>query len=194
MARRLVANLVALYAVAFAFAAIMALRLPTLAILSGVVGGDGLAQGFAGIDWRRLSIYLALPYTLASLFFFASAALLARRRHGALAWFANGGIAGFPCLFLFEFSAGWWASPSPIEQAALWGATGTLALAMAIWSLRRPGGLFAVRPAEKGAAGADDGRAKRRRAGPTSAAIIRQRESFARHGRAMMARRRSPRL
>ena len=57
MPRRLIALLIALYAIAFAFGAMAAIRWPSLMMVANVMLEDEAAMaGIAGIDWRQLGI------------------------------------------------------------------------------------------------------------------------------------------
>ena len=61
MPRRLIALLIALYAIAFAFGAMAAIRWPSLMMLAGFVLEDDALGGLSGIDWRELGIVYGAP-------------------------------------------------------------------------------------------------------------------------------------
>ena len=201
MPRRLIALLVALYAIAFAFGAMAAIRWPSLMMLASFMLEDDTMSGLNGIDWRELGIVYGAPYFLAALCFYASALSLNSKKWAARPWFFMGAVAGFPCVFLVDFEAGWWRDPSTGEGAVAGAAAGAFLLAIAVWQLtqrakREP---VAAEPAHSEepqivyvAAPAPEPKPKVKRQvrAPVPAAIARQRAHFAQEGRKMRARRR----
>lgn len=187
MSRKLIAVLVSLFAVAFAFGALTAIRWPSIIMVLGFLNegeAEQAGEALAGIDWRQLGIAYGLPYFLAAISLYVASALIAQRRHGAFAWYVMGCIAGFPSIYLVDFEPGWWRDPSAAEGAIAGAGLIAGLLAMAVWDLRRR----APKTARPDAAAAP-ARPKRPR-GPTPAAIVRQRAMFATHGRKMLERER----
>ena len=199
MPRRLIALLIALYAIAFAFGAMAAIRWPSLMMLASFMLEEEAMVGLTGIDWRELGIVYGAPYFLAALCFYAAALSLGNRQRAAKLWYFMGAVAGFPCVFLVDFESGWWRDPSAGEGAVAGAAAGAVLLGIAVWELcARPKPL-----PEKAAdsvdtaplilatpAAAPPAKPKRRYRTPVPAAIARQRAHFALEGRKMMARRR----
>lgn len=200
MPRRLIALLIALYAIAFAFGAMAAIRWPSLMMLASfMLEDEAMAAGLTGIDWRELGIVYGAPYFLAALCFYAAALSLGNRQRAAKLWYFMGAVAGFPCVFLVDFEPGWWRDPSAGEGAVAGAAAGAVLLGIAVWELcarpkpkadpataqpdRTEQVLVTPEPAKPP-------KAKRRYRTPVPAAIARQRAHFALEGRKMMARRR----
>ena len=149
MPRHLIALLISLYAISFAFGAMAAIRWPSIVMVSGLMlENDPLSQATA-IDWRQLGIAYGAPYFLAALCLYASALSLSKRRHGAVSWYFMGVISGFPCVFLVDFESGWWRNPSAGEGAVAGAALASILLGIAVWSLRkRPALKKQAQPAE----------------------------------------------
>ena len=210
MLRKLIAILIACYAIAFAFGALTAVRWPSIMMLVSWLAHDELADGLAQVNWRELGIDNGGPYLLAALCFYAAAAMVSARREGAVAWYIFGMAAGFPVFYLVTFEPGWWQDPSIAEGAVAGvGVVGALLL-IAVWELRkrppRPVEEVVVledtAPAvqtEMAEPAAEDPLpavvrrpvfgAPRTRPGFVPAAIARQRASFALHGRKAAERR-----
>ncbi|MEL7107933.1 MAG: hypothetical protein AAFV59_15935 [Pseudomonadota bacterium] len=200
MPRRLIALLIALYAIAFAFGAMAAIRWPSLMMVASFMLEDEAMAGLSGIDWRELGIAYGAPYFLAALCFYAAALSLGNRQKAARLWYFLGAIAGFPCVFLVDFETGWWRDPSAGEGAVAGAAAGALLLGIAVLELCRtpkpkPAPVAAPEPATDeqvvitpAAAPQEKPRKQYRR--PIPAAIARQRAHFAAEGRKMMARQR----
>jgi len=202
MPRRLIAILIALYAIAFAFGAMAAIRWPSLMMVAGFILEDETMVGLSGIDWRELGIAYGAPYFLAALCFYAAALSLGNKQKAARVWYIMGAVAGFPCVFLVDFEPGWWRDPSIGEGAVAGAAAGALLLAIAVWELcRSPRPVKSAAPMQ----GTSEQKqhpsviaeplqpakpAKMRYARPVPAAIARQRAHFAAEGRKMMARQR----
>mgnify|MGYP003147389357 FL=1 len=205
MLRRLIAILLTVYAIAFAFGALAAVRWPSIMMALSWVVQDDIASGLESVDWRQLGIAHGGPYLLAALCFYCSAAMIAARRPGGVLWYFMGVVAGIPCLYLVTFEPGWWNDPSAAEGAIAGACAGAVLLMLAVWELR----LRTQRKAESAEQVAPlvlsqpvlvseplpDQRkrsvpAKPVRPAIVPAAIARQRASFAAHGRKMNARRR----
>lgn len=198
MPRRLIALLIALYAIAFAFGAMAAIRWPSLMMMAGFFLEDDAMTGLTGIDWRELGIVYGAPYFLAALCFYAAALSLGNKQRAARLWYFMGAIAGFPCVFLVDFEPGWWRDPSTGEGAIVGAAAGAVLLGIAVWELcRKPRPVKAESldtnpqsvqsPAEHSVAKTKQ---KPRYRTPVPAAIARQRAHFAAEGRKMRMRRR----
>ncbi|MEO0607920.1 MAG: hypothetical protein AAFY82_06785 [Pseudomonadota bacterium] len=198
MPRRLIALLIALYAIAFAFGAMAAIRWPSLMMVASFMLEDESMAGMAGVDWRALGILYGAPYFLAALCLYAAALSLGNKNRGARLWYAMGVIAGFPCVFLVDFEPGWWRDPSTGEGAVIGAAAGAILLGIAVWELCRK-----AKPNLEPQAVTQTGQQViyvqapepektpvRKVRQPIPAAIARQRAHFAAEGRRMMARQR----
>lgn len=200
MPRRLIALLIALYAIAFAFGAMAAIRWPSLMMLASFLLEEEAMTGLTGIDWRQLGIVYGAPYFLAALCFYAAALSLGNKQKAAQLWYFMGAIAGFPCVFLVDFEAGWWRDPSAGEGAVAGAAAGAVLLGIAVWVLCRSPKPVIAAPAEAPqdaqvivmaqALAEAQSNPKRHYRKPVSAAVARQRAHFAAEGRKMMARQR----
>lgn len=200
MPRRLIALLIALYAIAFAFGAMAAIRWPSLMMLASFMLEEEAMAGLTGIDWRQLGIAYGAPYFLAALCFYAAALSLGNRKKAARVWYFMGAVAGFPCVFLVDFEAGWWRDPSVGEGAVAGAAAGAILLGIAVWELCRTPKLKLVQPEEPAneaqvvvlaQAAAELAKSSKKHARrPVPAAIARQRAHFAAEGRKMMVRQR----
>ena len=200
MPRRLIALLIALYAIAFAFGAMAAIRWPSLMMLASFVLEEEAMTGLTGIDWRQLGIVYGAPYFLAALCFYAAALSLGNKQKAARMWYFMGAIAGFPCVFLVDFEAGWWRDPSAGEGVVAGAAAGAVLLGIAVWELCRSPKPVMTAPAEAPqdaqvivmaqALAEAQSKPKRQYKKPVSAAVARQRAHFAAEGRKMMARQR----
>lgn len=194
MPRRLIALLIALYAIAFAFGAMAAIRWPSLMMFAGLMLDKDPMVGLGSVDWRQLGIVYGAPYFLAALCLYASAISLNNKVKGSLIWYGLGCIAGFPCVFLVDFEPGWWRDPSAGEGAVAGAGAGAVLLAIALWNLRRrkrkqPERVKAERVVVSAPEAAPP-KPKRRTYKPVPAAIARQRASFAAEGQRMYARQR----
>ncbi|MFN3212627.1 MAG: hypothetical protein ACE37M_05970 [Henriciella sp.] len=201
MPRRLTALLIALYAIAFAFGAMAAIRWPSLMMLAGFMLEDDAMSGLTGIDWRELGIVYGAPYFLAALCLYASALSLGNKQRAARLWYFMGVAAGFPCVFLVDFEPGWWQDPSAGEGAVAGAAAGAVLLGIAVWELCKKRAQPTASPMETQAgqqviyvqAPVDPTQIKERQIHyrrPVPAAIARQRAHFAAEGRKMRARQR----
>lgn len=202
MARRLIALLIALYAIAFAFGAMAAIRWPSLMMVASFMLEDDTMSGLSGVDWRELGIVYGAPYFLAALCLYASALSLGNKQRSAGLWYVMGVAAGFPCVFLVDFEPGWWQDPSAGEGAVAGAAAGAVLLAIAVWELcRKPAPKKPLETVDQSGqqviyvqapiaeASAQPKRHGRHR-GPMPAAIARQRAHFAAEGRKMRERQR----
>ncbi|WP_035616641.1 hypothetical protein [Hyphomonas johnsonii] len=212
MLRKLIAALITLYAIAFAFGALTAVRWPSIMMaVSWMVDGD-IAGGLDRVDWRALGIAYGAPYLLAALCFYAAAAMISGRRPGGVLWYIMGLAAGFPTIFLVSFEDGWWRDPSAAEGTVAGAGVAALLLLSAVYELRKRkpvvvpvGADMAAEPAvaaEPAPAPEPDavpqvaivrGHATRPKPVFVPAAIARQRASFAAHGKRMQAKRAQPR-
>lgn len=209
MSRRLIAFLIALLAIAFAFGSLAAIRWPSIVMFLSLFFHPDPSLGFEGINWRELGFAYGAPYFLASLCFYAAAASVGRRARGALAWYVFGCCAASPSLYMVRFESGWWMDPSSAQGMWAGGAVIVALLGAAVFLLRhRPasalqaedapeGGvhltreqfeaLMARREAQPTPEPTPEPQRPRRR-GPVPAAIARQRAQFAADGRRMLAR------
>ena len=194
MSRRIICLLIALYAIAFAFAAMAAIRWPSLMMLAGFMLDEDAMSGLAGIDWRELGLAYGAPYFLAALCLYASALSLSHGKRSSLLWYGMGCVAGFPCVFLVDFEPGWWQDPSAGEGAVAGAGAGALLIAIAMLELnRKPKGRAKELPTQpvENADGIAPSKTRpnkpvQRRKGPVPAAIARQRAAFAAEGRRML--------
>ena len=206
MLRKLIASLIALYAIAFAFGALSAVRWPSIMMLVSWMVQDDIASGLDAVDWRALGIAYGAPYLLAALCFYCSAVMISGRRSGGVLWYVMGLCAGFPTVYLVSFENGWWQDPSIAEGAVAGAAIGAVLLLSAVYELRKRAPVRAMQhEAISPAAAAPEPVPAtplpepavaiiRPRASPPKpvfvpAAIARQRASFAAHGRRMNAKR-----
>ncbi|MEO1102055.1 MAG: hypothetical protein AAFW65_09445 [Pseudomonadota bacterium] len=208
MLRKLIALMIAAYAIAFAFGALAAVRWPSIMMAVTATLAEGTPNtGFEDVNWRELGILYGAPYFLAALCFYASAVMVSSRRRGSLTWFLMGCTAGFPCAFMVDFEPGWWTNPGAGEGAVAGAGIAAILLTMAIMELRRKPGAtaatetsgrlvsketgeeYVIVPATPVAASVA-AKPTMRRTGPMSPAIARQRAHFAAEGAKMAARRR----
>ncbi|MEM1036502.1 MAG: hypothetical protein AAGI14_07040 [Pseudomonadota bacterium] len=136
MPRQTIALLIAIYAIAFAFGAMAAIRWPSIMMMLAFTIEAEAMQAVPDVNWRELGIAYGAPYFLAALCLYASAMMVSQRRRGGVLWYAMGCVSGFPCAFLVDFEAGWWRDPGVWEGAAIGGAAGAVLLGIAVWMLR----------------------------------------------------------
>lgn len=202
MSRQTIALLIALYAIAFAFGAMAAIRWPSIMMLLAFMLEADAMQGVPDVNWRELGIAYGAPYFLAALCLYAAAMMVSQRRKGSVLWYVMGCVSGFPCIFLVDFEVGWWRDPGAWEGAAVGGAAGAVLLGIAVWLLRGrrepdqtavPVDIPVTEPAAvplqqvQNLAPPAPKPTRRRRVAP---AIAQQRARWAREGRAMLARER----
>jgi hypothetical protein len=130
MLRRLIALLLTIYAIAFALGALTAVRWPSMLMLLGWSAPEGVSP-------RELGLTHAAAYLIAALGYYASGALIARRRGGAVFWYAVALIASVPAALLVDFEPGWWRDPGAGEGAMAGLMLGALLLLAAVWELRK---------------------------------------------------------
>ena len=206
MTRLCLALITALYAIAFAFLAIMAVRWPSILALAALVSDGASGTDISGlINWRGLGLFYGGLYLFAAICFYSCSTLIQRKKRGAPSAFILGVLAGFPFLTLFDFSENWWQSPNLFEQIVLVAAIFSLFLIPAIRAVT-PQSRRARQARLRAAEAAHKAQIERqtailtppieanpapqpRRRQPVPAAIARQRESFAAHGRRALARR-----
>lgn len=196
MARQTTAFIIAIYAIGFAFAALAAVRWPSLVAIAGAFtnGASPLAELGALADWRELGIWYGTPYFLSALFFYAASTQVQRRRPGGVASFILGVMTGFPPFLVFDFQPGWWQAPTDFETVVLGASAFTVLLFGFVWELRVSPPEEAPEIVEAPVLAAPVivrhvAKAKPVRRGPVPAAIAMQRASFAAHGRRQMERR-----
>lgn len=201
MPRKLVAVLISLFAVGFAFAAMSAIRWPTIMLVVTFLHNEDAGAALSGVNWRELGLMHGLPYFIASLCLYAASAMIARRQRGAVASYILGCMFGFPCIYLVSFETGWWHDPSSGEGIVAGLGVIAMLLFLAVWDLRRkparetpaiaasdtmvtvPASLLAqLQPA---AAAPQSPKVLQR---PRSAAIRAAQASYVREGRKMLAR------
>jgi hypothetical protein len=137
MSRRLICLLLTIYAIAFAFGALTAVRWPSIVMVMGWIVQDDVAGGLSGINWRELGITHGAAYLFASLGYYASSALLGARKGGAVGWYLFGLAASVPAVFLVHFSPQWWLNPTAGEGALAGLMAGAFLLLIAVWELRK---------------------------------------------------------
>lgn len=197
MPRRLISLMIACYAIAFAFGAMAAIRWPSMMMFATLVLDKDPLEGLGAVDWRQLGIVYGAPYFLAALCFYAAAISISKKVRGSLIWYVMGCAAGFPCVFLVDFEAGWWRDPSAGEGAVAGAAAAAILLGIAAWNLRRRVRKPTPAPAAEApvlvvspAAPEPAPKAKPKYRKPIPAAIARQRALFAADGRRMLERQR----
>lgn len=137
MPRRLIAILLTIYAIAFAFGALTAVRWPSIVMVMGWIVQDDVANGLKGVNWRELGIAHGAAYLFAALGYYASGATLAARKGGAVGWYIFALAFSIPSVFLVHFDANWWENPSAGEGAMAGLMAGALLLLIAVWELRK---------------------------------------------------------
>jgi hypothetical protein len=137
MSRRLIAILLTIYAIAFAFGALTAVRWPSIVMVMGWIVQDDVANGLKGVNWRELGIAHGAAYLFAALGYYASGAILAARKGGAVGWYIFALAFSIPSVFLVHFDANWWLNPSAGEGAMAGLMAGALLLLIAVWELRK---------------------------------------------------------
>ncbi len=137
MPRRLIAILLTIYAIAFAFGALTAVRWPSIVMVMGWIVQEDVANGLKGVNWRELGISHGAAYLFAALGYYASGATLAARKGGAVGWYIFALAFSIPSVFLVHFDANWWENPSAGEGAMAGLMAGALLLLIAVWELRK---------------------------------------------------------
>lgn len=137
MSRRLICLLLTIYAIAFAFGALTAVRWPSIVIVMGWIVQDDVKGGLDGVNWRELGITHGAAYLFAALGYYASSALLGARRGGAVGWYLFALAASVPAVFLVHFNPNWWENPTAGEGALAGLMAGALLLLIAVWELRK---------------------------------------------------------
>ena len=137
MPRRLIAILLTIYAIAFAFGALTAVRWPSIVMVMGWIVTDDVAGGLGGVNWRELGIAHGAAYLFAALGYYASGATLAARKGGAVGWYIFALAFSIPSVFLVHFDANWWLNPSAGEGAMAGLMAGAVLLLLAVWELRK---------------------------------------------------------
>ena len=193
--------LTALLAIVFAFGAVISVRWPSLIMAGSLISTDEVVTGLQSINWRQLGFTYGAPYFLAALCFHFSALATSNRRHGSFTWFLFGCAAGYPVAFFIDFEPGWWRDPNLGELSLMNAAALSVLLAWAIWDLRQrepreqipvertPVPLLAE-TVDKTDSPELKPAARPRRRVSVPAAIARQRQLFAEHGRKQIARQR----
>ena len=137
MPRRLIAVLLTVSAIAFAFGALTAVRWPSIVMVMGWIVTDDLANGMSGVNWRELGIAHGAAYLFAALGYYASGATLAARKGGAVGWYLFALAFSIPSVFLVHFDPLWWQDPGAGEGAMAGLMAGALLLLVAVWELRK---------------------------------------------------------
>lgn len=137
MPRRLIAILLTIYAIAFAFGALTAVRWPSIVMVMGWIMQDDVAGGLKGVNWRELGIMHGSAYLFAALGYYASGATLAARKGGAVGWYIFALAFSVPSVFLVHFDTNWWLNPSAGEGAMAGLMAGAVLLLVAVWELRK---------------------------------------------------------
>lgn len=137
MSRRLICILLTVYAIAFAFGALTAVRWPSIVMVMGWIMRDDVAGGLDGVNWRELGIAHGSAYLFAALGYYAAGATLAARKGGAVMWYLFALAASVPSYFLVHFDPLWWQNPSAGEGAMAGLMAGAVLLLVAVWELRK---------------------------------------------------------
>ena len=144
MLRRVIAFFIICYAIAFAFAAMAAIRWPSLMLVADVLMQSNPSASAEKIDWRLFGITYGTPYFIASVLLYVSALQLTKQKALALVYYLIGILIAFQNVFIVEFPVGWWRDPSPTEGAVTGFAAIAVLISGAIWLLR-PGQENAIR-------------------------------------------------
>lgn len=203
MLRNSIAFIVALYAIGFALMALTAVRWPSLLMMAALFNqGGALAEMSGLLNWRELGLTYGVMYLAAAFFFYSASTLIGRSGRGSVICYLLGAGIGFPPFLLFDFDSGWWQNPDAFEQTILFAAVFTLILFGAVLELSQTGNKKTsikkmpemildkvVVPVNSPIAVPIEAAAVQpRRRQPIPAAILRQRASFAAHGRRARAR------
>ena len=137
MLRRLIAILLTVYAIAFAFGALTAVRWPSIVMVMGWIVQDDVADGLKGVNWRELGIAHGAAYLFAAIGYYAAGATIAGRKGGAVGWYLLALAASIPSVFLVHFDPLWWQDPSAGEGAMAGLMAGAVLLFIAVWELRK---------------------------------------------------------
>ncbi|MBK8197539.1 MAG: hypothetical protein IPK75_04145 [Acidobacteria bacterium] len=135
--RRLITILLTIYAIAFAFGALTALRWPSIVMVMGWIVQDDVANGLKGVNWRELGIAHGSAYLFAAIGYYAAGATIAGRKGGAVAWYLFALCFSIPSVFLVHFDPQWWLDPSAGEGAMAGLMAGAVLLLSAVWELRK---------------------------------------------------------
>lgn len=135
--RRLIAILLTIYAIAFAFGALTAVRWPSIVMVMGWIVQDDVANGLKGVNWRELGITHGGAYLFAALGYYAAGATIAARKGGAVGWYIFALCFSVPSVFLVHFDPEWWLDPSAGEGAMAGLMVGAVLLLIAVWELRK---------------------------------------------------------
>jgi hypothetical protein len=135
--RRLIAILLTVYAIAFAFGALTAVRWPSIVMVMGWIVQDDVANGLKGVNWRELGITHGSAYLFAALGYYAAGATIAGRKGGAVSWYIFALCFSIPSVFLVHFDPEWWLNPSAGEGAMAGLMGGAVLLLIAVWELRK---------------------------------------------------------
>ncbi len=135
--RRLIAILLTVYAIAFAFGALTAVRWPSIVMVMGWIVQDDVAEGLSGVNWRELGIAHGSAYLFAALGYYAAGATIAGRKGGAVSWYIFALCFSVPAVFLVHFDPFWWQDPSAGEGALAGLMAGAVLLLIAVWELRK---------------------------------------------------------
>ncbi len=138
MSRQLICLLLIGYAMVFAFAALTAVRWPSIVMIMGWMVNEDLSGGLQTVNWREAGLLHGGAYLVAAVCYYASGASLAGRRPGALVWYVLAMTASLPTLFLVHFDPQWWHDPSVGEGAMAGLAAGAVLLLLAVIELQRP--------------------------------------------------------
>lgn len=136
MLRRLIAFQIFILALAFAFAALTAMRWPSLMLLANLFLADTQMAGLDKVDWRLIGLAHGGAWMLAAFCFYAAALTLAGRRKGSLIWYVFGLAASLPCLVMLKTVPTGLAAIPALDGVIFGGAVAALLLLAAVWELR----------------------------------------------------------
>ncbi len=186
MLRKLIALQIFVYAIVFAFAAMSALRWPSIMMLAHLLFSEALPDTVETVNWRLLGILHGGAWMVAAFCYYAAATTVSRRRKGSVVWFICALAASLPCLVILKFQPDFTNGVSARDGAILGGIAGAALLLAAVWELRqRPPATASETTSETNAAlnTPEAIPEKPRRRLPPGPAILRQRAAFARDGR-----------
>jgi len=192
MSRKLISYMIAIMAVSFAFGAMAAIRWPSILLLVGLFTETGIDDTLKTFNWREFGILHGIPYFIAAMAFYTSAALVAKRKPGGVNAYLLGCATGFPAAMLVDFEPGWWRDPSTAEGIVAGGGVIAVLLLLAIWDLRfrrrNPRAVALSAAVNPGSELAKQPRKPARPAGPPSAAVMATRAQYVRDGQRMLER------
>ena len=108
--------IVTIYAIAFAFGALTAVRWPSIVMVMGWIVQDDVKGGLDGVNWRELGIVHGAAYLFAALGYYASSALLGDPQGRCCQLVSVRACRlGAISVFLVHFNPNWWKTRPPLK-------------------------------------------------------------------------------